>query len=337
MIIGMGGICSHHHIREYASVGADLFGVGSATAWLDSREYAEYFSRLLSGVVEIPAVEPASQFLNAKPRMEYFASRLESREEISEDLFRVSFTELPATYPPGSLAGKFFFIMLPEVGEKPFAIFSAAERSVIVRTVGVFTGQLRKLEVGSKLFLRGPYGKPLPRLRNKTIVLIGGGTGTASLLEIALDYKSGNELAFVLGARSGSGFFGLDQFRALGPVHLATNDGSMGFGGNVHEALLDLAPSLSKAPSEDLVFINCGPEKMVKACFDVELKFADSLQIFGSIEYMTSCGVGICGKCASPSGALTCIDGPFLSLAEFQPLTNTELRGSMANPCRMRR
>jgi dihydroorotate dehydrogenase (NAD+) catalytic subunit len=111
----------------------------------------------------------------------------------------------------------------------------------------------------------------------------------------------------------------------------------MGFGGNVHEALLDLAPSLSKAPSEDLVFINCGPEKMVKACFDVELKFADSLQIFGSIEYMTSCGVGICGKCASPSGALTCIDGPFLSLAEFQPLTNTELRGSMANPCRMRR
>ncbi len=333
VIIGMGGISNHHHILEYASVGADLFGVGSATAWLDSREYAEYFAQLLCGVTEIPAAETTSQVSNAKPRMEYFATRLESREDFSEDLYRVSFTDLPADYPPGSLAGKFFFIMLPEVGEKPFAIFSAAERSVIVRTVGVFTEQLRKLEIGSKLFLRGPYGKPLPRLRNKTIVLVGGGTGTASLLEIALDYKTGNDLAFVLGARSGSGFYGLDEFRALGPVHLATNDGSIGFRGNVHEALLDLAPSLSKVPSEDLVFINCGPGKMVEACFGVELQFADTHQIFGSIEYTTSCGVGICGKCASPSGALTCIDGPFLSLAEFQPLRNEETRGSMANNC----
>ena len=116
----------------------------------------QYFSQLLSGVIGIPAAESASQVSNAKPRMEYFDSRLESREEISEDLFRVSFTDLPAAYLPGSLAGKFFFIMLPGVGEKPFAVFSAAERSVIVRTVGVFTEQLRKLEVGSKLFLRGP-------------------------------------------------------------------------------------------------------------------------------------------------------------------------------------
>jgi hypothetical protein len=32
---------------------------------------------------------------------------------------------------------------------------------------------------------------------------------------------------------------------------------------------------------------------------------------------MTSCGVGICGKCATPSGALSCIDGPFLPMGEF--------------------
>jgi dihydroorotate dehydrogenase (NAD+) catalytic subunit len=86
-----------------------------------------------------------------------------------------------------------------------------------------------------------------------------------------------------------------------------------------------LAPSLSKHPSKDLIFINCGPEQMVKACFQVQRKLVASDQILGSIEYMTSCGVGICGKCASPSGALTCIDGPFMSLAEFQPLSNTGL------------
>jgi dihydroorotate dehydrogenase subfamily 1 len=333
VIIGMGGISSHQHIQEYASVGADLFGVGSATAWLDSPQYAAYFSHLWSGVTENPADEPAGRSSIPKPRLEYFGTSLESKRQLSEDLFRLSFAELPAVYPPGFLAGKFFFIMLPGVGEKPFAVFSAAERSVIVRTAGLFTEQLHNLEVGSRLFLRGPYGKLLPRHLNKTIVLVGGGTGTASLLEIARHYKPDNELAFVLGARSRTGFFGLDEFGPLGSVYLATNDGSVGFEGNVHEALTDLAPSLSKHPSKDLIFINCGPEQMVKACFQVQRKLVASDQILGSIEYMTSCGVGICGKCASPSGALTCIDGPFMSLAEFQPLSNTGLHCGTSGRC----
>ncbi|MGD0013195.1 MAG: hypothetical protein ABSD56_02035 [Bryobacteraceae bacterium] len=46
-------------------------------------------------------------------------------------------------------------------------------------------------------------------------------------------------------------------------------------------------------------------------------------RIIGAIEYMTSCGVGICGKCASPSGAPTCIDGPFMPWRDFQPLAKT--------------
>jgi dihydroorotate dehydrogenase (NAD+) catalytic subunit len=62
---------------------------------------------------------------------------------------------------------------------------------------------------------------------------------------------------------------------------------------------------------------------MVKACFRVEDGLAESHQILGSVEYMTSCGVGICGKCASPSGALTCIDGPFMNVAEFQRVNTT--------------
>ena len=44
-------------------------------------------------------------------------------------------------------------------------------------------------------------------------------------------------------------------------------------------------------------------------------------RIIGAIEYMTSCGVGICGKCSSPSGALTCVDGPFLTEPEFRRVT----------------
>jgi dihydroorotate dehydrogenase (NAD+) catalytic subunit len=69
---------------------------------------------------------------------------------------------------------------------------------------------------------------------------------------------------------------------------------------------------------------------MVTACFRVEDSLAGSDQILGSVEYMTSCGVGICGKCASPSGALTCMDGPFMNVAEFQRLNATapDLQGA---------
>ncbi len=320
-IIGMGGIGTPAHVQEYASVGADMFGVGSATAWLDSAQYAEYFAQLQSGVIAAASGEPTPQLSTGKPRLEYFATTLESKQELSEGLFKITFAELPAAYAPGVLGGKFFFLMLPEVGEKPFAIFSAAERSVIVRKVGIFTEQLWNLEVGSKIFLRGPYGKPLPPQQNKTIVMLGGGTGTASLLEIAHQYQPDNHLAFVLGARSCDGLYGLDEFRALGPVHLATDNGSTGFSGYVHQALAALVPMLTQRPPQDLIFINCGPGPMVRACFDVQSQLVPGDQIFGSIEYMTSCGVGICGKCASPSGALTCIDGPFLPLPEFEPVS----------------
>ena len=59
---------------------------------------------------------------------------------------------------------------------------------------------------------------------------------------------------------------------------------------------------------------------MVWRCFEIEREIVSGDRIIGSIEYLTSCGVGICGKCSSPSGALTCLDGPFMPWREFQPL-----------------
>jgi len=83
----------------------------------------------------------------------------------------------------------------------------------------------------------------------------------------------------------------------------------------VPELLPEVVVGLEK---EQVVFINCGPEPMVRRCFEIEGEIAPGDRILGSIEYMTSCGVGICGKCSSPSGALTCVDGPFLPHLEFQ-------------------
>ena len=75
---------------------------------------------------------------------------------------------------------------------------------------------------------------------------------------------------------------------------------------------------LDEQPARAYGFINCGPQPMIQACAEVQLKVAPRERIVGAVEYMTSCGVGICGKCAAPSGQLSCIDGPFLPLASFK-------------------
>ncbi|MEK7403925.1 MAG: tRNA-dihydrouridine synthase [Acidobacteriota bacterium] len=313
VIIGMGGIASAEHVAQFRNAGADLFGVGSALTGMDSPALGAYFAALQDqccrdfSLGQVAAPLPDID-------MSYCSSRLVSRTLLAPGLFKIHFDKLPQDYRRGELAGKYFFLFAPGVGEKPFAILSATDRSVLVRTVGRFSGFLEQAPLGAVVLLRGPYGAGLPRFDNRTLVLIGGGTGTASLLEIAYACRATNQLKFLLGARTRDGFFDLDEFRRLGTVLLSTDDGSAGY----HGTVADLLRGEITAPQHQLTFINCGPEAMVHACFEIERRLAAPEHIWGAIEYITSCGVGICGKCASPSGSLSCIDGPFLPCTEFR-------------------
>ena len=62
-----------------------------------------------------------------------------------------------------------------------------------------------------------------------------------------------------------------------------------------------------------MVFYNCGPAPMIHASEAVQKEVVSSDRIFSAIDYLTKCGVGICGACASPDGRRICVDGPFIS------------------------
>jgi dihydroorotate dehydrogenase (NAD+) catalytic subunit len=312
VIIGMGGIASAEHLRQFAKAGADVFGVGSALTGLDSAQMRDYMRDLASGAACQCSCE-------TRVPMDYVTARIASRVDYTPSLFKLVLDRLPQDYRDGDLAGKFFFLCLPGVGEKPFAIFSASERSIIVRTVGVFTRALAELKPGAEILVRGPYGSGVPDFTGRTLVFAGGGTGSASLLEIAYKLWAGNRQMFLLGARSRDQLYDLEKFERLGPVRVATDDGTAGFHGLVPDLLRAALDEMPPSERDRAVFINCGPGPMVLRCFEIQEPIASPDRIIGSIEYMTSCGVGICGKCASPSGALSCIDGPFLPLREFQP------------------
>lgn len=316
-IIGMGGIASPEHVRQYAAAGADLFGVGSALTGLDSAQMRAFFERFQSDLCA-GGGERYERSCETTVPMDYTRVRIAARVDYDETLFKMILDRLPGDPADGDLAGKFYFLWGPGAGEKPFAVFSAAEKSIVIRSVGCFTRYLAGLTVGAELYLRGPYGAGFPDITGSTVVLVGGGTGIASVLEIAHKLRRSNRLAFLLGARTAKHLFDVERFGELGPVYLATDDGTLGRRGFVPSLLSEMVENLPPDQRARLVFINCGPEPMVRRCFELQRAWTAPERIYGSIEYMTSCGVGICGKCASPSGALTCIDGPFLPLREFE-------------------
>jgi NAD(P)H-flavin reductase len=60
-------------------------------------------------------------------------------------------------------------------------------------------------------------------------------------------------------------------------------------------------------------FVNCGPKAMVEAVLPFELAISIPERIYSSVDYMTRCGVGICGSCADKKGRRTCVQGPFMN------------------------
>lgn len=104
------------------------------------------------------------------------------------------------------------------------------------------------------------------------------------------------------GARSRDELTFLDRAKRAGPVHLATDDGTVGHHGFVTE----VAKSLMNAQPFDMV-LTCGPEVMMKLVVDAAN--GHGLPVQASLERYMKCGIGICDACAFDD-RLVCYDGP---------------------------
>jgi NAD(P)H-flavin reductase len=164
--------------------------------------------------------------------------------------------------------------------------------------------------VGTEAYVRGPHGNAVLPPKDRKIIAVAGGTGLAAVYQIARDF--GNAQIFI-GARTEERLYFLDECAAIGNLHIATDDGSRGHHGLVTELLAKQLESMSSEELDTLIFYNCGPEPMVHAAVEVQRKFCGDNQIFSAIDYLTKCGVGICGACGAPDGRRLCVDGPFLN------------------------
>ncbi|MFC2038001.1 hypothetical protein ACFLYD_08625, partial [Chloroflexota bacterium] len=56
--------------------------------------------------------------------------------------------------------GQFVMAWLPGVDEKPFSLVRAAPATLTIARVGPFTKEVFCLDIGDRLWLRGPLGRP---------------------------------------------------------------------------------------------------------------------------------------------------------------------------------
>jgi dihydroorotate dehydrogenase electron transfer subunit/dihydroorotate dehydrogenase (NAD+) catalytic subunit len=301
-IIGCGGVSSADDVRAYFDVGASVVGVGSALIGQTTDETAAYFQALLADLERHS--NRAETHIRYDIDMSFAPVSLVENQRVCQDITILTFDRKVNVQ-----AGEFVFLWIPGLGEKPFSALTDDPFSLVVIDVGLFTHALMELPVGTEAYVRGPHGIPVDPAEDAKIVAVAGGTGLAAVYQIARDF--GNAEIFA-GARTANRLYYLDQCRQIAQVHVATDDGSAGYHGVVTELLRERLQAMSAAERERLVFYNCGPEPMVHAAIAVQREFCRPQQIYSAIDYLTKCGVGICGACAAPDGRRLCVDGPFL-------------------------
>jgi dihydroorotate dehydrogenase electron transfer subunit len=234
--------------------------------------------------------------------------------------------------------GQFVMLRLPGTTDpllgRPFALYDTVLDAtgepigvdVVYLVVGKVTGLLAELKSGDRVEAWGPLGNGFPTLAGLDhIGLVAGGIGQTPFLAYARQllgargyggqqaFRSAKRVSLYYGVRTAELAAGVDDFRAVGAeVHLASDDGSLGFRGFVTQLLTQ-----HPLPNH---LVGCGPEPMLHAL--AALAIAQSVPCHVSLETPMACGIGICFSCVTPVQTpegmdyrRVCVEGPVFDAA----------------------
>jgi len=211
-----------------------------------------------------------------------------------------------------SKPGQFVMLWLPGVDEKPISIAldDGKTLGLTICSRGDTTKEIAKMQPGDKLGIRGPFGTNFHFEEGETLALVGGGYGAAPLYFVAHEaIKKGCKIHFIEGARSKNHIVYSDDLKGLEntELHIATDDGSLGFKGYNTELLKKV---LDEVKIDKIM--TCGPELMMKSVGEIGEEVG--VPTFISIERYMKCGFGVCGQCVvDPLGIRTCVSGPVMN------------------------
>jgi dihydroorotate dehydrogenase electron transfer subunit len=237
--------------------------------------------------------------------------------------------------------GQFLMIRLPGHSDpllgRPFALYDTVLNDrgepdaldVVYLVVGKLTGLLAGLRAGDRVEVWGPLGNGFPDYDGiDHIALVAGGIGQTPFLAHVRDLlgtrgyggrparRMVQRVSLYYGVRTADLAAGVEDFRAAGAaVHLASDDGSLGFHGFVTQLLA------THPPPQQLV--GCGPEPMLRALAKLAERWHVPCHV--SLETPMACGVGICFSCVTRVQTAdgwdyrrVCVDGPVFDAAKLE-------------------
>ena len=192
----------------------------------------------------------------------------------------------------------------------------------LVQAVGPGTERLASLEVGERLWITGPLGRPFCPPQEVTsdavgAILIGGGIGVAPLAIWRRQLKrAGIPARVLLGFRDRDNSGGLDLFDCS-EVRLASEDGHTGHRGYVTDLLAVL---LEGDDATSAAVYACGPPAMLESVRSLCTDRGVACEL--AMEAPMACGYGACFGCAIPQAGggyiRLCVDGPVVRGDEIE-------------------
>jgi dihydroorotate dehydrogenase electron transfer subunit len=212
--------------------------------------------------------------------------------------------------------GQFVMVWVPGVDEVPMSLSTINPNdglaAITVEKLGEATSALHKMRVGDVVGIRGPFGNGYALTKVRSVMIVGGGTGLASLAPLTekMLTETRRRVAFLLGAKNCDELPSLERMksalsRANGELIVTTEDGSYGVKGLVTQQ----AEKLLATERFDVVYA-CGPEQMMYKMFLLAERYGMPFQ--ASLERFMRCAVGLCGTCVVGRFRV-CRDGPVFS------------------------
>ncbi len=211
--------------------------------------------------------------------------------------------------------GQFVILRIYEEGERiPVTIENSDPEkgtiNIVVQSAGKTTNLLNTLETGDSILdVVGPLGKPSDIRNYGTVVVVGGGVGTAMAYPTAVALKrAGNRVISIVGARNKELVILEPEMREVSDaLMITTDDGSYADKGFVTDKLRQLIDNGTRI---DLV-VAVGPIVMMKAVSELTRK--EKIHTVVSLNPIMIDGTGMCGGCRvliDGKSEFACVDGP---------------------------
>ena len=217
--------------------------------------------------------------------------------------------------------GQFLIVMVDEQGERiPLTIcdYDKDKKTVTIvfQIIGASTIKLSKLDVGDSLnSIVGPLGnesefvKKFEEIKNKKIVFIAGGVGTAPVYpQVKWLKQNGVDVDVIIGAKNKDIVILEEEMKKVANnLYIITDDGSNGNKGLVTDQLQRL---VDEGKKYDLC-ITIGPLIMMKFVCLLTKKL--DIKTIVSLNPIMIDGTGMCGACRTLVDGevkFACIDGP---------------------------